>query len=75
MPPRTLITGADKQDEPLPVSAKVWAALNRRILYILIVNGYFGRGMEWLCLLRSDLFDMLTRHKDFVVCDKHPSML
>ena len=50
-----MCAGEECRDDPLPVSPKVWAALNRRVFYVLVINGFFGRSMEWFWLKRLGL--------------------
>ena len=64
-----MCAGEECRDDPLPVSPKVWAALNRRLFYVLIINGFFGRSMEWFWLKRLDILKALLEGKDFIVCD------
>ena len=66
--------GDEHRGEPLPVAARVWAALNRRLFYILIINGFMGRSGEWVSLLRADVIQFLMEDKDYIVCDKPTSM-
>ena len=55
------------------MSPKVWVALNRRLLYILICNGFMGRSGEWLSLLRALVLEALAADKDYIVLDKPTS--
>ena len=55
------------------MSPKVWVALNRRLLYILICNGFMGRSGEWVSLLRALVLDALAADKDYIVLDKPTS--
>ena len=66
--------GEAHRDDPYPVDPKVWAALNRRLFYIIIINGFMGRSGEWLLLLRDDVKQALAADKDFVVCEGPTSL-
>ena len=58
----------------MPVSPKVWVALNRRLLYISIVNGFMGRRGEWVALLREHVLGALAADKDYLVLGKPTPM-
>jgi hypothetical protein len=66
--------GEAERGEPYPVAPRVWAALNRRLFYVLIVNGYMGRGGDFLKVLREEVMEALRNDKDFVICDEQTSL-